>query len=159
MSKTQSNNNYNNNGDVNQNVNKNTSILIGGKNNIIFTIVIKVSIIMVIGIFIIFGLNAFLNTNEKKIIGTRQINEQPQILITFGNDGAFSMSGDGDYLDGNYTFLTDNTVQAHMNYMWADFVISGDISISGNKMTISNMRDPDDIFGANGATITLSKTK
>ena len=109
---------------------------------------------MVIALAIVFGLNALLNTNERKIIGTWQINEQPQILVTFGNDGAFSMSEDGDY-----TFLNDSTVQVHMNYMWADFVISGNISISGNKMKISNMSDPDDIFGADGETITLSKTK
>ena len=69
------------------------------------------------------------------------------------------MSGDGDYLDGSYTFLNDNTVQVHMNYYWADFVLSGQISINGKKMTVENMSDPDDIFGADGATITLTKTK
>lgn len=99
------------------------------------------------------------NSIEKKIIGTWQINEQPQISVTFGENGTFSMSGDGDYLEGSYTFLSDSTVQAHMNYLWADFVLSGDISITGNNMTISNMSDPDDIFGADGITITLERTK
>ena len=166
MSTKQTNNINNKNGNVNIDQSTTTTTTITNNNirtkvrdRYAIKIDINISIVMIIALVIMFGLNAFLNTNEKKIIGTWQINEQPQILITFGNDGVFSMSGDGDYLDGNYTFLTDNTVQAHMNYMWADFVISGDISISGSKMTISNMSDPDDIFGANGATITLSKTK
>lgn len=126
------------------------------RKNTKITISIGSVIIIAIIFFIIFSNS---NSIEKKIIGTWQINEEPQIFVTFGNGGAFSMSGDGDYLDGNYTFLSDNTVQAHMNYMWADFTISGDISISGSTMTISNMSDPDDIFGADGATITLIKTK
>lgn len=103
----------------------------------------------------------FSNTNsiEKNIIGTWQINEQSQILVTFGENGAFSMSGGGDCLDGNYIFINDNTVQVRMDYLWTDFILSGEISINGNKMTIENMSDPDNIFGADGATITLQKTK
>lgn len=115
------------------------------------------SIVIIAVIAVIFFSKS--NTIEKKIIGTWQINEQPQILITFENDGSFSMSGDGDYLDGDYTFLTNNRIQVHMNYMWADFILSGDISINGNKMTINNMSDPDNIFGADGVTITLNKEK
>lgn len=163
MSTTQTNNINNTNGNVNIDQSKKTTINnnknIKIKDHFVIKIAIKISIVVIIALVIIFGLSKLLNTNEKKIIGTWQINEEPQIFVTFGNDGAFSMSGDGDYLDGNYTFLSDTTVQAHMNYMWADFTISGDISISGSTMTIKNMSDPDDIFGADGATITLSKTK
>lgn len=112
--------------------------------------------IIIVIAFIFFSTS---NSIEKKIIGTWQIDEQPQIYVTFGENGAFSMSGDGDYLDGTYTFLSDDTVQVHITYLWADFILSGDISISGSSMTISNMRDPDDVFDVDGATITLKKTK
>lgn len=157
MSTKQMNNINNKNGNVN--IDQSTNI-----NNIKtkgsgIKIVINISMVLIITLVIIFVLNTFLNTNEKKIIGTWQINEQPQILITFESNGSFSMSGDGDYLNGDYTFLNDTRVQVHMNYMWADFVLYGDISINGNKMTINNMSDPDNIFGADGATITLNKTK
>lgn len=116
------------------------------------------SIVLIVAIAFTFLSNSKTGI-RKEIIGTWQINEQPQISVTFGENGTFSMSGDGDYLEGSYTFLSDSTVQAHMNYLWADFVLSGDISITGNNMTISNMSDPDDIFGADGITITLERTK
>lgn len=121
---------------------------------------ITISIGSVVIIAIIFFV-VFSNSNsiEKKIIGTWQINEEPQIYITFGENGAFSMSDDEDYLDGTYTFISDNTVKVHMDYLWIDFFLSGDISISGSSMKITNMSDPDDIFDADGATITLKKTK
>lgn len=114
------------------------------------------SVIIIVIAFIFFSTS---NSIEKKIIGTWQIDEQSQIYVTFGENGAFSMSGDGDYLDGTYTFLSDDTVQVHITYLWADFILSGDISISGSSMTISNMSDPDDVFDVDGATITLKKTK
>ncbi len=163
MSKTQMNNIIN--GSENVNVNQDFSKNIDKSKHIVKEkgsgnkIGIKVSIVVVAVIVLLFIINTFMNTTEKKIIGTWQINEQPQIYVTFGDNGTFSMSGDGDYLDGSYSFLSNNTVQVHMNYLWADFVLSGDISISGTNMTISNMNDPDDIFGANGVTITLKKTK
>lgn len=121
------------------------------------TIKISIGSVVIIAVFIgIFC--SFSNNIEKKIIGTWQVDEQPQIYVTFGENGSFSMSGDGDYLEGNFTFLGDSIVQAHLSYLWADFVLSGDISINGNKMTISNMSDPDDIFGTDGVTLTLTKT-
>lgn len=165
MNQTQTNNINNQNGEVNVNQDFSThkhidkSKTIRKEKGSETKIVIKISIVFVAIIVLCYLVSIFINTPEKKIIGTWQINEEPQILVTFGKDGAFSMSGDGDYLDGNYTFLNNNTVQVHMNYMWADFIISGDISIKGKTMTVSNMSDPDDIFGAHGATITLSKTK
>ena len=125
------------------------------KKNTKITISIGSVVIIVFAIWIFISSS---NNIEKKIIGTWQIDEQPQIYVTFGENSTFSMSGDGDYLEGNYTFLGDNTVQAHMSYLWADFVLTGDISISGSKMTISNMSDPDDIFGADGITLNLTKT-
>ncbi len=125
-------------------IRKNTKITIGG---------------LVIVVFLIFLFFPNFNSIEKRIVGTWQINEQPQIFVTFGENGVFSMSGDGDYLDGDYVFINNNTVQAHIKYLWADFVLSGQISIKGNQMTIENMSDPDDVFGANGVTITLQKTK
>lgn len=126
------------------------------KNNTKITISISLALILTV-IVVAFLFNS--NSLEKSIVGTWQINEQPQIFVTFEKDGIFSMSGDGDYLDGSYTFLNDNTIQVHMNYYWADFVLSGQISISGKEMTIENINDPDDVFGADGATITLTKTK
>ena len=165
MNQTQTNNINNQNGEVNVNQDFSTHKHIDKSKTIRkekgsgTKIGIKISIVLVAIIVLCYLVSIFINTPEKKIIGTWQINEEPQILVTFRKDGAFSMSGDGDYLDGNYTFLNNNTVQVHMNYMWADFIISGDISIKGKTMTVSNMSDPDDIFGADGATITLSKTK
>jgi len=126
------------------------------KKNTKITISIGSVVIIAVAIFVWFSAS---NNLEKKIIGTWQVDEQPQIYVTFGENNAFSMSGDGDYLEGNYTFLGDSIVQAHMSYLWADFVLSGDISISGSKMTITNMSDPDDVFGADGVTLTLTKTK
>lgn len=165
MNKIQMNNIHNENGDVkiDQSINKNKitnkiKTIVSGKGSR-SKIVIRVTIVFVIAIVLFYIISALKNTPEKKIIGTWQIDEQPQIYATFGENGAFSMSGDGDYLDGNYIFISDNTVQIHMNYLWADFVISGDISIKGTTMTISNMRDPDDIFGGDGATLTLTRTK
>lgn len=99
------------------------------------------------------------NKIENQIIGTWQVDEQPQIYVTFGENESFSMSGDGDYLEGNYTFLNENTIQVHMSYLWADFVLSGNISIGGGKMTIYDIIDSDDIFGMDGVTLKLTKTK
>lgn len=140
---------HGNSGNVNvkgDTINKNTKITISIGSVIILTV-----------IAIVFLFNS--NSLEKSIVGTWQTNDQYQIFFTFEKDGTFSMSGGDDYLDGNYTFLNDNIVQVHMNYYWADLVLSGQISISGKKMTIENISDPDDIFGADGATITLTKTK
>lgn len=153
MSNTQSNNIFSNSGDVNQTIDKSKTIIKGNH------IQIMVAIVVLFGIILICVLGLSANSPERKIIGTWQINEQPQIFVTFGNNGSFSMSGDGDYLEGDYIFLSKNMIQAHMSYLWADFMLSGNISIVGNKMTISNMSDPDDIFGADGITITLTKTK
>ncbi len=140
---------HGNSGNVNvkgDTINKNTKITI----SIGFVTILTV-------IVVVFLSNS--NSLEKSIVGTWQINEQPQIFVTFEKDNVFSMSGDGDYLDGSYTFLNDNTVQVHLNYYWADFVLSGQISINGKNMIIERMSDPDDMFGADGATITLTKTK
>ena len=137
-------------------VNGNENHVTGDTKNTQIKISIGSVVIIVVVAFIFFITSSSL---EKKIIGTWQVNEQPQIFITFGENGNFSMSGDGDYLDGDYTFLNDDIVQVHMNYYWADLILSGQISINGKKMTIENMSDPDDIFGADGMTITLIKTK
>lgn len=153
MRNSQSNNNFANNGDVNQNFDNSKTIIKGNH------IQIAIAIAVLFGIILICLVGLSTNSPERKIIGTWQINEEPQIFVTFGKNGIFSMSGDGDYLDGNYIFINKNTVQAHINYLWADFTLSGNISIIGNTMTISNMSDPDDIFGADGAKITLTKTR
>lgn len=165
MSRSQTNSISNENGDVNVNqdfsknkyVDKSKTTIRGRDSGTRIGIKISIAFVTIIALFYI--MVAITNTPEKKIIGTWQINEQPHIYVTFGENGMFSMSGAGDYLDGTYAFLSDNTVQARMNYLWADFVLSGDISIIGNNMTIRNMSDPDDIFNVNGMTLTLKKTK
>ncbi len=128
----------------------------GDTNKIKISISIGTVVVALFAIIVFFSAS---NSIENKIIGSWQINEQPQIIVTFGDNNSFSMSGDGDYLEGNYLFLSDNKVQAHMKYLWADFIISGDISIQGDTMNVTNMSDPDDIFGADGANITLKKIK
>lgn len=166
MNNSQTNNINNKNGDVNINqdfsknkyVDKSKTTRDSG-NGPRIGIGIKISIAFVSIIALFYIIVAVNNTPEKKIIGTWQINEQPQIYVTFEESGMFSMSGAGDYLDGTYTFLSDNTVQVHINYLWADFVLSGDIFIIGNNMTIKNMSDPDNIFNANGIALTLKKTR
>lgn len=120
------------------------------------TISIGSVVIIAIILFVVFSNS---NSIEKKIIGTWQINEEPQIYVMFGENGTFSMTDDEDYIEGTYTFINDNMVKVHINYLWIDFTLSGDVSISGGNMTISDMSDPDDIFDADGKTITLKKTK
>lgn len=99
------------------------------------------------------------NSLERSMIGTWQLDEQPQTYFIFGRNGEFTVLDNTASIDGTYTFLSDTTVQIHMKYFIQNYILSGDISIEGNHMTISNVSDSLGTYGTDGGTITLTKTR
>lgn len=99
------------------------------------------------------------NSSEKKIIGAWQVEGQSQITVVFNDDNTCSISGEGNYLTGDYLLIGDNKIQMHIQYFWEDFILSGDITIKNNMMNVTNIAGSDDIFDIDGETITLIKVK
>ncbi|MCX4340202.1 MAG: hypothetical protein OSJ72_11210 [Lachnospiraceae bacterium] len=121
---------------------------------------ISISIGSVVIIAVIAYVWLFLpNSLERSMIGTWQLDEQPQTYFIFGRNGEFTVLDNTASLDGTYTFLSDTTVQIHIKYFIVNYRFSGDIVIEDNHMTISNVSDSLGTYGADGETITLTKTK
>lgn len=122
-------------------------------------ITISIGSVVIISVMVVFVWLFISNDLEKRIIGTWNIVEQQQIFVSFDKNNIFTASNGSDYFDGSYIFLNEDTIQINVNYLWGNFILSGQISINGNKMTIKNIKDPDDILGVDDTIITLIRTK
>lgn len=121
---------------------------------------ISISIGSVVIIAVIAYVWLFLpNSLERSMIGTWQLDEEPQTYFIFGRNGEFTVLDNTASLDGTYTFLSDTTVQIHIKYFIVNYRLSGDIVIEDNHMTISNVSDSLGTYGADGETLTLTKTR
>lgn len=124
----------------------------------------KTKISISIGSVVIIAVIAYVwfflpNSLERSMIGTWQLDEEPQTYFIFGRNGEFTVLDNTASLDGTYTFLSDTTVQIHIKYFIVNYRLSGDIVIEDNHMTISNVSDSLGTYGADGETLTLTKTR
>lgn len=92
---------------------------------------------------------------EKDIVAKWHNREESDIFLIFTEDNFLTLQDGNIYIDGTYSFISEDKIEINMSYSGIDFSLICNVNIQHDILTLSNIIEPQNILGTDGMTLTF----